>query len=250
MNSRMMDYQARRLIEYCLTKKQEQGVDTPRVTNRGIAADLNMTTTAIQEIMDHIETIGIAYFRKGSRGSHNGTTVVFCDSKLRTFIADGEKDKKDPAAIDEIVYDRVTELGKTGKQFVLLAGDLKQDRIGPTELCKSLERMSIAGLITCRPLIIDEKWLVKICAGELEPTPKEEPIDRSKCPKCGTALPGGAKYCYMCGERMPKTEMEQLKDAFQEVVARVARMYNNSDRANKDLTIMQKVGALAFKEAV
>ena len=246
MNQKMKEYNAQRLITYCIQKSAEQGTDTARITTREVAEDLGMARETICESENYLENIGVAYFRKKA-GSRNGTIVTFDDNKLAEYLQKKDNKKRTESEIDDYVYDVLTDLGKTGKQFVLLAKDIKDHDIGPIETGKSLERLAAKGLIVSRPIIIDEKWLVKICEGEPEPTPQEKPVERSHCPKCGTPLPEGAKFCFMCGERLPKTEMEQLKDRYMEVISRVARMYNNSDRANKDLEIMQKVGEMAFK---
>lgn len=246
MNEKLLDYYGNKLVDFCLSKKDENG--DIRITMRQACNAINISTNTWLETKAYLENIGVVYFRSKT-GSHSGTQVIVCDTELKKWR---ENQKKEPTEqeIDDIVYGRVTTLGASGKQFTLLAGDLKKDNVKPIALGNSLKRLAIAGLITCRPIIIDEKWLVKVCVKEPEQTPKDEPIKKGVCPKCGTKLPDGAKFCFMCGERMPKTEMEQLHDRFNEVLSRVARMYNNSERANKDIDILQKVAGIAFKEAI
>lgn len=237
------DIDIKRLLAYLMERQKEQGGRTATITYRQVASDIAWSYRYTRELLQYAERIGVVALRS-KKGSHNGTTVVFCDTKIRELMADGSS--RTPTEIDNAVMDVLRRITKNGKQCICLAGDFSGVNIGPVELGKSLDRLSTAGEITARPIIIDEKWIVTILPGIPEPTPKDKPLEKGKCPKCGTVLPDGAKFCYMCGERMPKTEMEQLHDRFNEVLSRVARMYANADRAQKDLEVLQKVAKIAF----
>ena len=247
MNTKMLEYEAKKVLEWALREREKQGTETARLSIRkNMKAETGCSSMHYEQIRDYLQGIGVAFFRTGP-SPKDGTTVAFCETAVKKFM-DAGKPARTAEQTDDIVYNRLASLGGNGKQFMLVSGDLSKDDVKPVELGKSLERMGQAGLITCRPLIIDEKWVVKLMPKEPEPTPKDAPLEKGKCPKCGTQLPDGAKYCFMCGERMPKTEAEQLKDRYLEVLSRVARMYSNSERAQKDIAILNKVADMAFKE--
>lgn len=237
------DSDIKRLLPYLMEKRKEQGGSTVTIKMRQTASDMGLSYGYTRELLHYAERIGAVTLRY-TPGSHNGTTVVFCGTKIKELLADGNS--RTPSEIDNAVMERLRKIINNGKQCVCLAGDFVGLNIGPVELGKSLERLSTAGEITARPIIIDEKWIVTILPGIPEPTPKDKPLEKGKCPKCGTVLPNGAKFCFMCGERMPKTEMEQLHDRFNEVLSRVARMYANADRMQKDMDVLQRVAKIAF----
>lgn len=77
------------------------------------------------------------------------------------------------------------------------------------------------------------------------PVKVETPV--RKCGKCGTDAPAvGARFCWKCGASL-LSEKELLKEAFDRVFPKIARALTDSD-ANEIMTVIGKVGQLAFKE--
>ena len=69
-----------------------------------------------------------------------------------------------------------------------------------------------------------------------------------KCPKCGTEAPAvGARFCWKCGASL-LSDRELLKEAFDRVFPKIARLSTDSAEMNEIMTVIGKVGKLAFEE--
>lgn len=71
-----------------------------------------------------------------------------------------------------------------------------------------------------------------------------------KCEKCGTDAPAvGARFCWKCGASL-LTEKELLKEAYDRVLPKIAKLGTDSTEMNEIMTIIGKVANMAFKEVV
>lgn len=80
------------------------------------------------------------------------------------------------------------------------------------------------------------------------PVKVEAPV--RKCEKCGTDAPAvGARFCWKCGASL-LTEKELLKEAYDRVLPKIAKLGTDSTEMNEIMTIIGKVANMAFKEVV
>jgi len=78
------------------------------------------------------------------------------------------------------------------------------------------------------------------------PVKVETPV--RKCEKCGTDAPAvGARFCWKCGASL-LTEKELLKEAFDRVFPKIAKLGTDSTEMNEIMTVIGKVANMAFKE--
>ena len=81
------------------------------------------------------------------------------------------------------------------------------------------------------------------------PEPKEpepQPVIVRKCAKCGSDAPNPeARFCWKCGASL-LSDRELLKEAFDRVFPKIAKLSTDSAEMNEIMTVIGKVGKLAF----
>ena len=89
-------------------------------------------------------------------------------------------------------------------------------------------------LITSQPMVI--------------PVKEETPV--RKCSVCGTEAPAlGARYCWKCGASL-LSDRELLKEAFDRVFPKIAKLSTDSAEMNEIMTVIGKVASIAFDKEV
>lgn len=69
-----------------------------------------------------------------------------------------------------------------------------------------------------------------------------------KCNKCGTFGPNpNARFCWKCGASL-LSDRELLKEAFDRVFPKIAKLSTDSAEMNEIMTVIGKVGKMAFEE--
>lgn len=69
-----------------------------------------------------------------------------------------------------------------------------------------------------------------------------------KCDKCGTFGPNpNARFCWKCGASL-LSDRELLKEAFDRVFPKIAKLSTDSAEMNEIMTVIGKVGKMAFEE--
>lgn len=81
------------------------------------------------------------------------------------------------------------------------------------------------------------------------PEPKEAPVETIPlrvCAKCGTEAPDPeARFCWKCGASL-LSDRELLKEAFDRVFPKIAKLSTDSVEMNEIMTVIGKVGKIAF----
>lgn len=68
------------------------------------------------------------------------------------------------------------------------------------------------------------------------------------CAKCGTEAPDPeARFCWKCGASL-LSDRELLKEAFDRVFPKIAKLSTDSAEMNEIMTVIGKVGKMAFEE--
>lgn len=77
---------------------------------------------------------------------------------------------------------------------------------------------------------------------------EERPIRKSE--KCGAVgANADARFCWKCGASL-LTEKELLKEAYDRVLPKIAKLGTDSTEMNEIMTVIGKVANIAFKEVV
>lgn len=92
----------------------------------------------------------------------------------------------------------------------------------------------IVRLVTTTPMVV--------------PVKEERPI--RVCEKCGAVgANADARFCWKCGASL-LTEKELLKEAYDRVLPKIAKLGTDSTEMNEIMTVIGKVANMAFKEVV
>ena len=78
------------------------------------------------------------------------------------------------------------------------------------------------------------------------PVKVEAPV--RKCSKCGTDAPAvGARFCWKCGASL-LSDRELLKEAFDRVFPKIAKLTTDSAEGNEIMTVIGNVAKMAFEK--
>lgn len=96
-----------------------------------------------------------------------------------------------------------------------------------------------------RVWIIDQN---KVEPKTLDEIMEEEPVKMRVCKHCGSkAFNEDARFCWKCGASL-LSDKELLKEAFDRVFPKIAKLSTDSVEMNEIMTVIGKVGKMAFEE--
>lgn len=66
MNTKMLEYEAKKVLEWALREREKQGTETARLSIRkNIKAETGCSWMHYEEIRDYLQGMGVAFFRTG-----------------------------------------------------------------------------------------------------------------------------------------------------------------------------------------
>ena len=134
--------------------------------------------------------------------------------------------------------------------------------ISPTAIGKSMDRLKEKSYIDFEFMnrgragsfyklwLVDQNKRQDVEAEPTEESPSEDgPVVKLRmCKRCGTvAASADARFCHRCGESL-LSEKEQLKEKFNSFFPKIARALGDSTDSNEIMTVIGRVGKLAFEE--
>lgn len=151
---------------------------------------------------------------------------------------------KDTERTKLLVFDHLRKVcGGQDAWFPFNASEFALDRgVSRETIQQSVKRLASDGKLEYEG---KPGWGYMVHLTEIPEEP-EEKLPLRTCAKCGTEAPDPeARFCWKCGASL-LSDRELLKEAFDRVFPKIAKLSTDSVEMNEIMTVIGKVGKMAF----